>query len=143
MKDIFTILLNALSYNGDFLLSIINYVLLIIVILPFVVTDLKTKASYWWIVLLCSFLLQALLWFVLQVQGISIIWNALFGFLLLVFIRRESQWSAKSKVLIYFSMGATVFANLYFGLSLPFITSIAHIAAIVFGMGFLWGRKAY
>ncbi len=141
MNPFFNTLLNALSYQGDVLLSVINYSLLMVAILPFVVTSLRTKVSFWWIVLLSSFLLQAVLWFALYVQGISIIWNALFGFLMIVFFRQKTGLSNKHKILIYFAMGMLVLGNVYFGFRFPPITTIAHVSAIVFGMLFSLGRK--
>uniref|UniRef100_UPI00321681E2 hypothetical protein n=1 Tax=uncultured Draconibacterium sp. TaxID=1573823 RepID=UPI00321681E2 len=136
MSDIFSILYNALTYNGDFILSLINYLVLCILILPFVLTELKLKVRLWWTVLLFSFLLQASFWFILHVQGISIIWNALLGFLLLLLIRLKKQLSVKTQNWIYFSIAVAVLANLYFGRHFPPITSIAHAAAIVLGLFF-------
>lgn len=134
MKEILIILQNALSYGGDMSLSVINYLLLCVVVMPFVASELKEKTRLWWLVFTVAFVLQVSFWFVLKVQGISIIWNALLGFLILCLFRLKTQLQIKT--IGYFSVGAALVANLYFALRFPLITSIAHASALVLGMLF-------
>lgn len=134
MNDILTILFNGLTYGGDLNLTIINYAITVITIIPFLSTNLKSIVFRWKLILLIAVILQSFFWFILLAQGISIIWNTLAGLLIIVLLRIKSQLSKNTMFLIYLSIVSAIIADVYFGVSFPLITTIAHLVAIAMGI---------
>ncbi|WP_321309281.1 hypothetical protein [Marinifilum fragile] len=134
MDDIITTLFNGLTYGGDVKLSVLNYFLLAVVIMPFFLSAMKSISKGWAIVFTIAFLIQSLFWFVLKAQGISIVWNALAGVLVLVLFRHRLSMLMKTKWMILASITVVMLADVYFGLMFPPITSIAHVAAFLLGV---------
>jgi len=130
MNNIFTILYRALTYGENWWFTVLNYVVLLVVLIPFWTTKLKITVKKWWVVLLVSFVIQAVFWFVLRVQGISIIWNAMLG-LLLFYIFRFRLKRNKTDYPIVFTICIALAADVYFAFIAPLITTIAHISAIL------------
>ncbi|PXY01453.1 hypothetical protein DF185_08180 [Marinifilum breve] len=134
MDDIITTLFSGLTYGGDVKISVINYALLAVAIMPFFLPNMRTIAKGWTIVLAIAFVIQSLFWFVLGAQGISIVWNVLAGMLVLVAFRHRLSLLMKTKWMIVASITAVMLADVYFGLIFPLITTIAHLAAFLLGI---------
>ncbi|WP_321515510.1 hypothetical protein [Marinifilum fragile] len=147
MDDIITTLFNGLTYGGDVKLSVTNYALLAVAMMPFFLPAMKSISKRWAMVFTIAFLIQSLFWFIINAQGISIVWNALAGMLVLVVIRHRLSMLMKTKWMILASITVVMLADVYFGLIFPLITSIAHVAAFLLGMilyllvGFKKNRK--
>lgn len=95
---------------------------------------MRSIAKRWIIVFVIAFLIQSLFWFVLGAQGISIIWNALAGMLVLMVFRHRLSLLMKTKWMIVASIAVVILADVYFGLIFPLITTIAHVAAFLLGV---------
>ncbi|MCY1633237.1 hypothetical protein [Marinifilum sp. D737] len=134
MNDIITTLFNGFTYGGDLKLSVLNYALLVVAVLPFFLPMLQSIAKRWGIVLIVAVVVQATFWFVLRAQGISIIWNAIAGMLVLVVFRHRLSLLMKTKWMIVVSIAVVILADVYFGFTFPLITTIAHGAAFLFGV---------
>ncbi|RKD96845.1 hypothetical protein [Marinifilum flexuosum] len=134
MDDIITTLFNGLTYGGDLKLSVLNYALLVIAMLPFLLPAVKSIAKRWGIVFIIAVLVQSTFWFVLGVQGISIIWNALAGMLMLVVVRHGTSLLKNAKWFVLASIAIVILGDVYFGLIFPLITTIAHVAAFLLGV---------
>ncbi|WP_321296251.1 hypothetical protein [Marinifilum fragile] len=134
MNDIITTLFNGLTYGGDVKLSVLNYFLLAVAVMPFFLSAMKSISKRWAIVFSIAFLIQSLFWFVLKAQGISIVWNALAGVLVVVLFRHRLSMLMKTKWMILASITVVILADVYFGLMFPPITTIAHVAAFLLGV---------
>lgn len=134
MDNIVTTLFNGLTYGGDLKLSVLNYALLVVAMLPFFLSALQSIAKRWRIVLIVAVAVQATFWFVLRAQGISIVWNALAGMLVLVAFRHRLSLLMKTKWMIVISIAVVILADVYFAFTFPLITTIAHGAAFLLGM---------
>lgn len=133
MKEYLEILINGLFYGGDLSLSVVNYFLVLITLIPFLLTKLK-KINRWKIILVVSALVQATFWFVLYAQGVSIIWNCMLGVFLGAYFQNKSGFINREKYLIYSSILLAVFGDIYYGIIFPMITTIAHLSALVMGL---------
>ncbi|MDQ2178356.1 hypothetical protein [Marinifilum sp. D714] len=134
MDDIITTLFNGLTYGGDVKLSVLNYFLLAVAMMPFFLQAMRSISKGWAIVFTIAFLIQSLFWFILKAQGISIVWNALAGMLVLVVIRHRLYMLMKTKWMILASVAVVILADVYFGLIFPLISTIAHVAAFLLGV---------
>ncbi len=134
MTEFTNTLYNALFYLGDWLFVRINYFLLLTALSVYLFFGIKRVNRWWWISTLIATFLQILLWFMLNAQGISIIWNAISGMLLLDFLRNRKELSIKEKTAILFVFTLILSGNIYFSFITPLITTIAHISALFLGM---------
>ncbi|PSR51955.1 hypothetical protein AHMF7605_29025 [Adhaeribacter arboris] len=138
MNPLFQTLVTGATYAGSFHHSSINYTLLLIAILPHLMGReqlAKKNQSSWLWTLLSSTLIQISLWFLVNAIGISLIWNALAGFNLL-FFTRNNYLLAYLKRLFFLSGFTIIFmAIVYYLIIFPVITTIAHVIAILLGVG--------
>ncbi len=134
MNNFWGTLYQALSYSGNCIFVLINYFLLSCTLFVYLFTKLKRVNTQWWIPTLLATILQVLFWFLLKVQGISIIWNAISGMLLLDYLRSRKGLDTKEKITIYLVLLFVLAGDLYFAIIAPLITTIAHICAILLGI---------
>ena len=135
------------TYNDDTTSIFLNYFMLVLTLYPFYLTffGIKPKRIVTAILLLFFyFLFQFCLCLALGCAGISIIWCAVLGSSIFSFMHDlSSQRHRRSST--RFIMSAIVFAFglsliIYYAFTLPFITTITHLLAIV--MGFATERAA-
>ncbi|OOQ60790.1 hypothetical protein [Mucilaginibacter pedocola] len=127
---------DGLTYAGEVKHIIINYLALLITVAPITMLPAKAlkikQAAY--LVLFIMAVFQVVLWFVVAATGISVTWCALSGAIVLIVARyREYR-----QPLLFVAIAATLIAIIYYALTLPIETTIAHAAAVVLGAGLFW-----
>lgn len=126
---------NGLSYNGSALHMLINYFLIGISVLPYCIGTVRRQSSGAWVLaLLIVSLVQVLLWFLLGVVGVSVIWCAMTGYLLVDFKRRGLKLAWKNGLML-FSILMGVGGIFYYFISFPMLSTVAHVVALLIGGG--------
>ncbi|MEL7530318.1 MAG: hypothetical protein AAFN10_03380 [Bacteroidota bacterium] len=145
MNESLQILVDGFTYRGHMLDIAINYVVLALCLLPYFFAKGKDKVilgNLWvWIGLLMA-ALQIWIWFEMNESGISLIWSALAGLNILLLVKIKRSPEAENpliKQLLWASLIAVLAANLYYAITLPPITTIAHIIALLVGMAIYGG----
>ncbi|MEO0470182.1 MAG: hypothetical protein AAF206_11215 [Bacteroidota bacterium] len=134
------ILIGGFFYRGNLLDIGINYLLLFLCLLPFFHAKGRQKEllgrEWLWISLL-FLVLQIWIWFSEHETGISLIWSALAGVNLILIWRnwKEAEFAPRIRNLLIMSLIAVLLGDLYYAITLPPITTIAHGIASVVGMG--------
>ncbi len=134
MNNFFGTLYGALTYTENWTFVLINYIILAGVILIYLLTKLKKLNPKWWLITLLATILQMIFWVMLRAQGISIIWNAVAGMLVIDYFRFRIELQLKVKIQIWIVFLLVISGDLYFAIITPLITSIAHCSAIVMGL---------
>lgn len=122
-------IISALTYDGSVFDTVLNAVVLVIVLAAL----LAQGRSPWWVVAIVVVVLQVVLWFALDVVGFSLVWSGLAGAAIVEFIaarRAKRRWSALAVGVV-----ASLAAILYYAVALPPITTIAHLLALLVGVG--------
>ncbi len=140
MESPFQILLDGFTYRGHVLDIVINYSLILFCLLPYWRTpeqENKILGKYWLWVGGVMLALQVWVWFSADETGVSLIWSALAGvnMLLLFRYRNAPTLSLRTKKLLAYSLVGMVIGYVYYGLTLPPITTIAHTVGTLVGMG--------
>ena len=119
----------ALTYDGSVLDTVLNTVVLVVAIVALVAQG----RSPWWVVLVVITVLQVVLWFALGVVGFSLIWSALAGAAVVELVGRRRMPGNR------WALGVAAVAALvlivYYAVTLPAITTVAHLLAVLVGIG--------
>lgn len=140
MNESLQVLVDGFSYRGDLLDIAINYVVLALCLSPHLLAKGKDKAilsNFWLWVLIIETALQIWIWFVMNETGISLIWSALAGLNILILVKLYCSPEGESpliKQLLWASLIAVIVANVYYVITLPLITLMAHLVAMIMGM---------
>lgn len=128
-------LINGATYNGSVKHSLINYTLIIFSLLPFIIAGNKKERSksHWFTALLTAIVLQVALWFLVNATGVSVIWSLMYGFGLIFLLRHHLTGITVWLFIIGLLMG--LFGIIYYAITLPFITTAAHLVAVLTGIG--------
>lgn len=122
-------IVSGLTYDGDIPSMIINYGMIAVTLAPFLL-DAVVKQSKWIICFVLSLIIQVLLWFVADAIGVSIVWCMMAGFLSLAYWNKGSD----RPPLVIGALLATLAAIMYYAITYPAITTIAHVLAIIVGV---------
>ena len=139
MDQIVQTFVDGITYSGSLKHTLINHALLLIAILPHLVgrTQMMMKNNSNWIYALFSgTVVQILIWFSLNVVGISLIWSALTGFNLIFFYVNNNSPLSLKKAIFVSSFAIVFIAIIYYFIISPIITTVAHFLAILMGSGF-------
>ena len=136
MSSFFTTAINGLTYNGNVKQMAVNYALVLLVMLPhfFASDNLKENTRSWYWVVLSAIILQVLVWYVAGAAGVSIIWCAIAGCNMLRFGPDFLYLPALAKTVLLGSLLFAISAVVYYFISLPVITTLAHVIAWSMGI---------
>ncbi len=137
MKEFRHVIRRALTYEGQVRDVVINYALIVLVVLPYVFVRNRAGGPGGWgwtVCLAIALVVQVLLWFAVQATGVSIIWSALAGFLLMDLWRRAMGDAQPNRYLALLALVSTGAGIVYYALTFPPITTIAHICTVAFGI---------
>lgn len=140
MNTIWQTIINAATYNYSIKHCVINYMLISVSVLPHLVARIQSKANQnkWLWVLIISTFVQVFIWFSFNAVGVSIIWCSTTGFNILYFKREPFQFSDTTKLLYNLSFASVLIGVVYYFITLPFLTTIAHLIAILMGTSFFY-----
>ncbi len=138
MNKITQTLIDGFTYNGSALHIIINYAVLFFSVLPHLTAAQKKGRRIFWLVLLISLLVQVALWFIFKGAGISVIWCSLAGYNLLLFRRTKLKTGDRNKTLFLISLFTALAGIIYYAVTLPPITTIAHVVGLLMGIGLFY-----
>jgi hypothetical protein len=122
-------IVSGLTYDVDILAMIINYGMIAATLASFLL-DAVAKRSKWIICLVVSLIIQMLLWFVADAIGVSIVWCTMGGFLALTYWNKGSE----RHPFVIGVLLTTVAVIVYYAITYPIITTIAHVLAIIVGI---------
>ena len=142
MNSILQTLVKGFTYSGEFLHIFINYSLIILTISSLVIIrkiDVSHSIKPWFKAFFISFSLQIFLWFFPGAEGVSVVWCTMTGFGLIHLLQNKLESNNAKYILLGISLIPSLFVNIYYFLTFPPITTVAHLLAILMGM--LLGRK--
>jgi hypothetical protein len=127
-------LIDGATYAGEVKHILINYLVLLITILPVLIYGSAgqakiTRAAFWVLFVMAAF--QVLLWFAIAAVGISVTWCALGGVNFVTVLKYKEY----RRPLYYISILAAVIAIVYYAFTLQKEVTVAHIAAVILGAG--------
>lgn len=135
------VIIRGATYSGSWFHTAINYALIAVVVLPYLFPNqLNSGVRRTWVYpLVISIILQVAFWFTLGVQGVSIVWCVMTGFTAAVlFAQRRSERSANVRRNVrrtmIFSLAAAFAGTVFYAVSFPPITTIAHVSAVILGI---------
>lgn len=132
-------LVDGVTYNGSIRHCIINYVLILLVLLPHLrITGKQQAIRMWFSTFITAVLVQALLWFVAGAVGVSVVWCAMAGFNLVHFYKSNELHTAELKRLYIVGFVASFTAIVYYAVLFPAITTVAHGIAVGMGAGLFY-----
>ena len=137
MQEFGRVVWRGLSYEGSLRDVVINYALIVLVVLPYVFVRNRAGGPGGWgwaVCLVVALVVQVLLWFVVQATGVSIIWSALAGFLLTDILRVGLSEAQPNSVLVLLALACTGAGIVYYALTFPPITTVAHLCAVLLGL---------
>ena len=124
------LIITALGYDGSVLDTVLNAVVLIAVL-----TALSAqRRSPWWIVLIVMAVLQVALWLAAGAVGFSVVWAGLAGAVVVELVVRSGSRPRQHSMLVI-ALVVVLAAIIYYAVTLPLITTIAHLLALVLGVG--------
>ena len=124
------LIITALGYDGSVLDTALNAVVLIAVL-----TALSAqRRSPWWIVLIVMAVLQVALWLAAGAVGFSVVWAGLAGAVVVELGVRSGSRPRQHSMLVI-ALVVVLAAIIYYAVTLPLITTIAHLLALVLGVG--------
>jgi len=124
------LIITALGYDGSVLDTALNAVVLIAVL-----TALSAqRRSPWWIVLIVMAVLQVALWLAAGAVGFSVVWAGLAGAVVVELGVRSGSRPRQLSMLVI-ALVVVLAAIIYYAVTLPLITTIAHLLALVLGVG--------
>jgi hypothetical protein len=134
MDKIIQTLIAGSTYAGSVKHSVINYVLIALNLLPIIlpVKPAKIKYAVWWVFITMT-VLQILVWFGTAI-GVSAIWSALAGANLVL----TTRYSNSNRALFFVGIIAALAGIIYYALTFPFATTIAHIVCALAGIGLFY-----
>jgi hypothetical protein len=157
------VILDALTYNGSAFDTILNSVVLVVLI---VALALQSRWP-WRITFVGMAVVQVALWFGLGVTGISVVWSGLAGAALVELVARSRSARQRSTSDLPLPVGSSVTARppagtaaipdrrwmlraalvvafaaiVYYAVALPPISTVAHLLAVVVGVGIQVGAR--
>src|SRR5919205_1687403 len=141
MNDLLRIVVNGLTYAGNLLHSLINYSLIAMTIVPFLMPTAQSRAlaTRTWIgCLLIALAVQVILWFGLGAVGVSVIWSTMAGYSLAERASHSTQRDPTRRQLLTVALVSATFGILYYAVTLPLITTLAHGMAVMMGIGLFY-----
>lgn len=137
MREFRQVIWRGLTYEGQVRDLVINYALVVLVLLPYVVvaTDAKGSGDWAWAACLAvALVVQVLLWFAVGATGVSIVWSALAAFTLMDLWRGDIGRAQPNTFLALLALGGAGTGIVYYALTFPRITTIAHLCAVLLGI---------
>jgi len=134
MNQIVQNLYKGMTYYESWSFVFVNYSLLLVSLVPFFVIRHEKFGKSIRITLWIAIAIQVAFWLTLQAVGISIIWNTMLGALMVDFILFRKHLNKQNWLVIGLAMLILLSADIYYLITLPIITSIAHLAAILLGI---------
>jgi hypothetical protein len=128
MNELVPTLLKGLTYDGDNVAMIINYGLIVLLMLPFILGTV-VKRQAWILCVILMALIQVLLWFFADAIGVSLIWSGLAGFLGLTYYNKMADQSALNIGVLVIAVAAIIF----YAVTYPILTTVAHVLAVILG----------
>jgi hypothetical protein len=119
----------ALTYDGSIVDTVLNAVVLIVVLAALV----AQRRSPWWITLAVMTVLQVALWFAMGVVGFSLVWSGLTGAILVELIAQRRSPSRRWVLVVSAAVAGA--AIIYYAVTFPPVTTIAHLLAVLVGAG--------
>ena len=144
MNSFLQVLRRGMTYDGRIAHVLINYALIILVLLPNVFIGQRMEGSPDWTWMTClgiALLVQVLLWFIAQASGVSIVWSALAGYTLIAYGTRGTGSAEQNGFLALLALSSAGCAIVYYAVTYPLITTIAHICAVLLGIGVWFGLR--
>jgi hypothetical protein len=150
-------ILDALTYNGSVLDTILNAVVLVVLCLAVAVQARRP----WLITLVTLAIVQVALWFGLGATGISVVWSGLAGAALVDLVSRPSPTPRPSlaearetpnhqisdretpdrRWMLRAALVVALAAIAYYAVALPLISTVAHLLALVVGAAVHLGAR--
>ena len=127
-------LINGSTYAGEVKHIIVNYLVLLITILPIVMYGSAGLAKIKRAAFLVFFVMavfQVFLWFAVAAVGISVNWCALGGINFVTVLKYKEYRQS----LYYISIVAAVIAIIYYSFTLQKEVTVAHVIAVILGAG--------
>ena len=144
MNETLQTLVNGLTYEGEMLDSVIGYALIALSLAPYLLIPSQEpgRDSRGWIVCLTIVaILQVTVWFTVPVVGVSLVWCAMGGYLLMDYSRGNMSRSRKRQLLAILALVTALMGIVYCAVAFPIITTIAHISAVLVGISLFLGVK--
>ena len=143
MNNIVQTVIDALTYKESIEPCIINYALIGVAVLPYLVSPIQSKENRlsWLWALITSVFVQVLIWFAFNAIGVSVIWCAVIGFNVIYFRITASRLTSVTRVLFLIGYVLALIGGLYYFVMLPLITTIAHALAFLMGIGLFYLYK--
>lgn len=136
MAEPLQVIIAGLTYEGSLLHSLINYSLIVITLVPFLTPEARgsSRLGYHWAVcFLIALAVQVLLWFIADAVGVSVIWATMGGYSLMVRMAHENPDARRW--LLTASLVSVGIGIVYYAVTLPLITTVAHAIAVLLGIG--------
>ncbi len=146
MNAVLEVIINGLTYEGQTLHIIINYTLIMLVIMPFLLSDNRavSKGSRAWLgCLAIAVIVQIAGWFAARVVGISavgvsLIWCMMVSYLLIDYSRGNLGRTGHRRRFVLVALGAGCGGIVYYMVAFPAITTIVHLVAAGIGVGLFY-----
>ena len=146
MNDVLQMIINGLTYEGKVLHIIINYTLIMLVIMPYLLFDNRapSKESRAWLVCLAiAVIVQVAVWFAaraigVSVVGVSLIWCMMMGYLLIDYSKGNLGRTSHKRGLVLAALGIGCGGIVYYMVAFPTITTIAHLVTVGIGVGLFY-----
>lgn len=139
MGDPLQVIGAGLTYNRNVLHMLINYSLIAITLVPFLAPGAhgSSRMGYRWAgCFLIALAIQVLLWFVAGVVGVSVIWSAMAGYSLM--LRMTGAYTPDRRRLLTVALASVLIGIVYYAVTLPLITTVAHVVAVMLGIGIFY-----
>ena len=138
MNNFLRVIRRGMAYDGQIRDVAINYALIAIALLPYVFAGWRPAGSTDWNWAAClgtALVVQVLLWFAARATGVSIIWSALAGYTLMELWSGGTGIARQNGFPALVALGGAGAGIVYYALIYPLITTIAHLCAVVLGIG--------
>ena len=135
MSNFIETLTNGFTYSGTTFHMLINYGLIVLTLLPLILLSKTEKIKPWHFAFIFSFLFQIFLWFFPGAEGVSVVWCAMAGFGLMHLLKNRLAITMAKYQLVGISLFPALIGNVYYAVTFPLITTIAHVCAVLMGMG--------
>ncbi|MGB2864264.1 MAG: hypothetical protein WBC05_13120 [Sedimentisphaerales bacterium] len=140
------VIINGLTYEGQTLHIIINYALILLVVMPFLLIYNRAprKESRAWLgCLAIAVIVQVAVWFAaravgISVVGVSLIWCMIMGYLLIDYSGGNLGRTGYRRGFVFVALGTGFGGIVYYMVSFPAITTIAHLVAAGIGVGLFY-----
>ena len=141
LSPVVQVIADGLTYGGNLPHSLTNYGLIAVTTAPFLVPEGRAAAPQgpiarrWAGCLLIAFAVQVALWFGAGAVGVSVVWCAMAGYGLIALTSAPEASGPARRALLKVGLGAALVGVLYYAVTFPVITTVAHGAALVMGLG--------